>query len=441
MKGQFDLVIRNALLVTMDAQRRVFKGEVGVQGSTIAAVGKVQGSGRREIDGEGCALLPGLVQAHVHLCQTLFRNVADGLPLLPWLRRWIWPLEALHDERSMRASVRLGVAELLRGGTTCVLDMGTVHHTDVIFEELQALGLRATSGKAMMDCGADCPQALIEKPHIAMDASVALFKRWHGAARGRLHYAFAPRFALTSSVELHRSVAEEARRLGARVHSHAAETREESEEIRTKTGKGNVSYLDELGLSGPHVCLAHCIWLHQDEMAILARTGTHVLHCPSANLKLGSGIAMVPEMREKGINVALGADGAACNNNLDAFLEMRLAALIQGSRREPGALSAEAVVEMATIGGARALGLEDQIGSIEVGKKADLALVDIHSPHNSPGRNIYSQLVFSCTGRDVRTVLVDGEVLLEDGRLLLMDEEEVVQKAQEESDRLLRRLK
>lgn len=440
MKSQFDLLIRNALVVAMDARRQVFTGDVAVQGRTIAAVGEVPGTARREIDGQGCALLPGLVQAHVHLCQTLFRNVADGLPLLPWLKRWIWPLEALHDDRSMRASVRLGVAELVRGGTTCVLDMGTVHHTDVIFEELEALGLRATSGKAMMDCGTDCPPALREELDSALQSSVALFRRWHGAAHGRLHYAFAPRFALSTSPELHRLVAEEARRLGARVHSHAAESREEREQIRAIAGKGNIAYLHDLGLSGAHVCLAHCIWLDEEEMAILARTGTHVLHCPSANLKLASGIARVPEMRKKGINVALGADGAACNNNLDAFLEMRLATLIQGLRLEAGALSAEAALEMATMGGARALGLEDQIGSIEVGKRADLILVDISLPHNSPGQDIYSRLVFSCTARDVRTVVVDGKVLLEDGRLLVLDDEEVVRKAEEESRRLLQKL-
>ncbi len=441
MRHGFDLVIRNATIVTMDGRRQEMQGDVAIQGSTIAAVGQVRGRGRSEIDAQGCALLPGLVQAHIHLCQTLFRNVADGLPLLPWLRRYIWPLEALHDEQSMRASVRLGVAELLRGGTTCVLDMGTVHHTDIIFEELQALGLRATCGKAMMDCGADCPPKLREELNTAIDSSLALFRRWEGAAQGRLHYAFAPRFALSASPELHRWVAEEAPRLNARVHTHAAESREERVHFQTSMGTGNIAYLHELGLTGPHVCLAHCIWLDEEEIGILARTGTHVLHCPSANLKLGSGIAMVPEMREKGINVALGADGAACNNNLDAFQEMRLAALIQGPRRGVGALPAQAVLEMATIGGARALGLQDHIGTIEVGKRADLALVDIHLPHNSPGPDIYSRLVFSCTARDVRTVLVDGRVLLEEGRLQGMDEDEVVRKAEEEISRLLRQLR
>ncbi len=440
MSAEPDIVIRNATVVTMNAGREVVQGDVAIKGNTIAAVGKVQARGARELDGQGCALLPGLVQAHVHLCQTLFRNVGDGMPLLPWLKTWIWPLEACHDESSMRASVRLGAAELLRGGTTSILDMGTVHHTDVIFSELEALGLRATSGKAMMDCDQDCPVGLREDLATSMDTSLALLRRWHGAANGRLRYAFAPRFALSSSPELHRLAMEEARRHKVKVHTHAAESREEVAQLRASTGKGNVSYLHELGLAGPDLCLAHCIWLEDEEMAILRETGTHVLHCPTANLKLGSGIARVPEMRAVGINVGLGADGAACNNNLDAFLEMRMAALIQGARLGAGALSAQAALEMATLGGARALGLDEEIGSIEVGKKADLVLVEVDRPHNCPGHDIYGQIVFSCSCRDVRTVIVDGKILVEDKRVLVVDEEEVVKKAKEESRRLLQKL-
>ncbi|MCR4440496.1 MAG: 5'-deoxyadenosine deaminase [bacterium] len=436
-----DIVVRSATVVTINERREVLTGDVAINGSTIAAVGTVAARGRREIDGEGCVLLPGLVQAHIHLCQTLFRNVADGMPLLEWLRSWILPLEALHDERSMRASVRLGVAELLRGGTTCVLDMGSVHHTEVVFSELEALGLRASSGKAMMDCGDEIPRALCEEPSAALEESVALLRRWHGAAQGRLRYAFAPRFALSSSAELHRQVAEEARRRNARVHSHAAEHRDEVARVRGRTGKGNVAYLHGLGLTGPQLCLAHCVWLGDEEMAILRETGTHVLHCPTANLKLGSGIAKVPEMRAMGINVALGSDGAACNNNLDAFQEMRMAALIQGARLGAGALPAQAVVEMATLGGARTLGLADQIGSIEVGKKADLILVDVHRPHNSPGHDIYGQLVFACRSSDVRTVIIDGNIVVHQGRVLVVDEEEVVRRAEEESSRLLRKMR
>ena len=441
MNVELDIVIRGATVVTMNQRREVVQGDVAVKGNTIVAVGKVAGRAARELDGEGCVLLPGLVQAHVHLCQTLFRNVADGMPLLSWLKTWILPLEACHDERSMRASVRLGVAELLRGGTTCILDMGSVHHTEVIFSELEALGLRATSGKAMMDCGEDCPDALREDAATSVQSSLALLRRWHGAAQGRLRYAFAPRFALSSSAALHRLVAEEARQHNVRIHSHAAENQEEVAAIRARTGKGNVAYLHELGVTGPHLCLAHCIWLEDEEMAILRETGTHVLHCPTANLKLGSGIAKVPEMREMGINVALGADGAACNNNLDVFQEMRLAALVQGARLGAGALSAQAVLEMATLGGADALGLGEEIGSVEVGKKADLVLVDVRQPHNSPGHDVYGQLVFSCSSSDVRMVMVDGKIVVEEGRVLVVDEEEVVKKAEEESLRLLQKLR
>jgi len=422
----------------MNPRGDILHGDVLIEGNRIAKVGGVFTEADEVIDASGLTLLPGLVQSHVHLCQTLFRNVADDLELLDWLRQRIWPLEAAHDEESLRWSARLGLAELIQGGTTCILDMATVRHTHIVFEEAARAGIRATIGKAMMDASPDsAPRALREETRASLDESVALCRTWHRAEEERLRYAFSPRFVLSCTEELLKEVARLASEHDTLIHSHASENRREVELVRQKTGQGNVQYLHRLGLTGSRVCLAHCIWLDDAEMNLLKDTDTKVLHCPSANLKLGSGIARVPEMLERGIGVSIGADGAPCNNNLDIFLEMRLASLIQKPRRGPTAMPAEVVLRMATVEGARALGLADQIGSIEPGKKADLILLDLHRLHNSPGNSIYSQIVYSAKATDVQTVVIDGRVVMRDRALQTLDEEEITAKCAETQRRLL----
>jgi len=358
-----------------------------------------------------------LVQAHIHLCQTLFRGLADDLSLEAWLAQRIWPLEAAHTEASLHASAMLGAAELLLGGTTAILDMETVRHTDVAFEALESIGIRATAGKCLMDSPTN-PQALRESTDRALTESADLCGKWHGAAGGRLRYCFAPRYAPSCTGPLLRAVSDLAEKSGAVMHTHAAETPLELDTVKRETGHDEIAYLDSVGISGPRAALAHCVWVDKDDIAVLARQRTNVVHCPSSNLKLGSGIAPIPEMLAAGCRVGIGADGAPCNNRLDAFSEMRLAALIQKPRLGPDALPAAQALELATLGGARALGLEADIGSIEVGKCADLIVLDLEGPHAQPDEaDLISRIVYSARAADVRHVIVDGRVVVRDGDL------------------------
>jgi 5-methylthioadenosine/S-adenosylhomocysteine deaminase len=425
------VLLRNATILAMDDRLTVSEGSVSVRDGLIAAVGAVPETPHDTvIDARGGYLLPGFIQTHVHLCQTLFRGFADDMPLLDWLRQRVWPMEAAHTPSTLRASVRLAAAELLRTGTTSVLTMETVHDTDVVFETLAGLGLRATVGKCMMDSDQEVPRRLQERTQASIQESLALKQRWHGAANGRLRAAFAPRFAVSCSRDLLEAVASLAASEQALVHTHASENQDEVEVVRRLSGGfSNLEYLADTGLATSRLCTAHCVWVTDAEQALLAERDVKVMHCPGSNLKLGSGIAPVTEMRARGISVSLGADGAACNNRLDMFDEMRLAATLQAVRQAPGALPARDVVWMATREGARALGLEAEVGSIEVGKRADLTLIDRDRPHLTPAADPWSTIVYSARGTDVRTVLVDGEVLVHDFALTREDESEVVQTA------------
>lgn len=436
------LVLTGARVVTLDPRRRVLDADVVVSEGRIAEIrarpSRSRTDGATTLDCAGLILIPGLVQAHIHLCQTLFRGLADDLALEDWLARRIWPFEAAHTPDSVYWSAMLGAAELLLGGTTAILDMETVRHTDAAFQALKEIGLRATAGKCLMDAPTN-PAGLRESTDQALQEAADLCARWHGAEAGRLRYCFAPRFAPSCTGPLLRAVSDEAARTGAMMHTHAAETPVELELVKRATGRDEITYLDSMGITGPRAALAHCVWVDRDGMRELARAGTNVVHCPSSNLKLGSGIAPIPEMLAAGCRVAIGADGAACNNRLDGFEEMRVAALVQKPRLGPDALPAAAVLELATLGGARALGLEQDIGSIETGKRADLVALDLSGPHGQPAdAEIASRLVYAARAADVRHVLVDGRVVVRGGRLTTADLAEIREKANRAARRLVR---
>ena len=381
--------------------------------------------------------MPGFVQAHVHLCQTLLRNQADDLALLDWLRQRVWPYEAWLDANAMRAAADLGLAELVDGGTTALLDMGSVRHTDELFAAARAAGVRYTGGKCLMDLneGGRGPAELFESADQALAETTALIERHHRSENGRLRYAVAPRFAVSCSDDLLKRAVVLACRADARIHTHASENKDEVAAVLARTGRRNIDYLSDLGVLGSQTAIAHCVHLVEHEVNLLWGTGTHVVHCPSSNLKLGSGIAPIPALLEQGINVALGADGAPCNNRLDIFREMHLASLVQKPIHGPKAMPAEAVLRMATIGGARALGLEDEIGSLEAGKKADIVVLDLDRPETQPEGDPYAAVVFSASPANVRHVLVDGVFLKRDGRLLRVDRAEIGRRAAAESAR------
>jgi 5-methylthioadenosine/S-adenosylhomocysteine deaminase len=435
------LLIRNGLVLTMDDAFSVVEGDVSIRDRRIAGIARnITDTHDLVIDARQGFVLPGLIQTHVHLCQTLFRGYADDLTLMDWLRTRVWPMEAAHNPSSLRAAARLAATELLCGGTTAVLTMETVHDTDAVFEAVLETGLRATIGKCMMDSTADAPVRLQEDTRTSIDESVAIHKRWTGAGDGRIRAAFAPRFAVSCSRELLEAVAALAETHRSLVHTHASESRDELAIVKSRSGGlSNLEYFEALHLASPRLCTAHCVWVDQREQRMMAERDVKVMHCPGSNLKLGSGIAPVPEMRSHGITVSLGADGAACNNRLDMFDEMRAAATLQAMRRQPGVLPARDVVWMATRAGARTLGLDSEIGSIEIGKRADIIVVDRNRPHLATGPDPYSTLVYAARGTDVRATIVDGELLVDEFAPTRLDRDQVVADARVAARRLAAR--
>jgi 5-methylthioadenosine/S-adenosylhomocysteine deaminase len=432
-----DYLIKNATLWAAADAEPVDGGSVLVRGGRIAAVGrKLPDRARTVIDAGGSLVMPGLVQTHAHLCQTLFRGLAEDLPLLPWLRDYIWPLEAAHNPDSLAASARLACAEMLRGGTTAFLSMETVHGTSAVFDAVADIGIMGVIGHCLMDetGGYDALAVDIEDGLAYCDV---LQDHWGDHDTVRL--AVAPRFALSCSGENMALAAEYARGTGLLLHTHASEQVPEVELVREQTGMANILYLDSVGLSGPDVCLAHCVHTTPEERELLRATDTRVLHCPSANLKLGSGCAPVPEYLEAGIAVSIGADGAPCNNRLDAFLEMREAALIQKPRLGSDALAARDVVDMATRLGARTLGMEDEMGTLEVGKRANLILVDRDALSVTPGAHPATDIVYGHASSDVLLTMVNGRILYEDGRCTTIDEDALRDEVRAERKRLVER--
>ncbi|AGL01544.1 5'-deoxyadenosine deaminase [Desulfoscipio gibsoniae] len=434
-------LIKNALIVTMNPDRQILRGSLLVENDRITAIDSSSHAADRVIDAQGQVVIPGLIQTHVHLCQTLFRGLADDMLLMDWLQTRIWPLEAAHDPASIYYSALLGIGELFRGGTTAIIDMETVHHTECAFQAIVDAGIRAMSGKCMMNCGPAGVGNLLEQTSTSLQQSVDLLEKWHGAGEGRLLYAFSPRFAVSCSEEMLIQVRNLARHYNVAVHTHASENQDEIAIVQAERGMRNVVYFDHLGMTGTNLILAHCIWLDSTEIEILRRSGTRVVHCPSSNLKLGSGIASIPQMLEQGVHVSIGADGAPCNNNLDQFMEMRTAALIQKPLHGPTAMPAWQTFELATLGGAVAMGLEQQIGSLEVGKKADLAMINLNNLHCAPvdDTNIYSQLIYQARSSDVTLTMVDGQIVYENGRLTSIDETNLMKQCSEAIQRVRRR--
>lgn len=434
------ILIKGGTLVTMDRQDSILQGDLLIRDGRIAEMGEVSDAAEVTLNAAGCAVLPGFVQTHIHLCQTLFRGAADDLSLLDWLKKRVWPMEAAHDADSIAVSARLAIAELIKGGTTCALTMETVNHTEEVFRVVEETGFRATVGKCMMDKGDEVPAALREDTAASIKESLRLLEAWDGKANGRIRYCFAPRFALSCTRELLAEVARLAHERHVMVHTHASENKNECALVEGDTGLANVSYLDSLGVSGPHTVLAHCVHLSAAEFATLADTQTNVAHCPSSNLKLGSGIAEIATMLDRGISVSLGADGAACNNRLDMFTEMRTMALLQKATHGPEVIPAKQALRIATMGGAKALGLDKEIGSLETGKRADLIIVNLDTLHSLPHpRGLVSALVYSAQASDVRSVVIDGQLIMKDGDLLTLDEGEVRREAERAGAELLKR--
>lgn len=444
-------LLKPSSIITMNGRREVIhNGGIVVNDNLIettldeSSLHLIKGFEDEIAEAKSLVAIPGFIQTHVHLCQTLFRGLADDLELLDWLRLRIMPYEAAHNAKSMYASAMLGIAELVRSGTTTIMDMGSVHHEEEIVRAVTESGIRAFVGKAMMDVNTLYPP-LRESTKDSLASTLQLAGHIHGASNGRIRYAVAPRFVLSCSDELIKEAYEMTKNFpGMLFHTHAAENRHEVEAVRKRCGMDNIEFFESLDILQKNTCLAHCIWLNDREIELMQQRDAKVLHCPSSNLKLGSGIAPIPVMRAKGITVSLGADGAPCNNNLNMFQEMRLAALLQKPMHGPVAMSALSVFEMATLGGAATLGIQREAGSLEPGKKADIVLLDLGRTWNpcdpQSDEEIYSSIVYSCTPENVHSVMVDGRWVYRNNRYTSLDEQSLTQHGRGELRQLLQRV-
>lgn len=428
-------------MLTLNAEAEVLEDvEVLIQHGRIAALGKAvtAAPGTELLDLRGQVILPGLVQGHVHLGQTFFRGLAEGRQLLAWLRERVWPLEAAHDDESAYWCTLLGAAECLLSGTTTIQDIGLGRGARGYLGAIRDARLRALAGKCLMDSGDGLPAALAEDTDYALAATEDLGDEFDGAGN-RLRYAINPRFILTCSDDLWKGARELAERRSWPVHTHALEQREETDLVRSlKGGRDEIEYFDEAGILAADLRIAHGIWLDEAHYPRLRGERFSVVHCPSSNLKLGSGIADVVGLRAAGIPVGVGCDGPPCNNDFDAFEELRLAALLQKLKSGPHRFSGLDALRLATSEGARALGLEHQIGSIEVDKRADLVVLGLDRPElwaASPV-DLHDLIAFSASGAHVRHVFVEGEHLVDEGRLTHL----ALDKIRSEADRASRAL-
>ena len=420
-----ELVLRGATVLTLDAQARVERdADVVVGDGRITGIGPgaaaKAGRASEVLDVEGDYVLPGLVQGHVHLGQTFFRGLAERRRLLAWLRERIWPLEAAHDDESAYWCGRLGAAECLLSGTTTVQDIGLGPGAAGLLQAIADSGLRAVAGMCLMDAGDGLPAGLAQEAGRALAATEELGRRFDGAAAGRLRYGLNPRFILSCSDELWHGVRELAARHGWPVHTHALEQQEETAAVRAlKGGRDEIEYFAEAGILDSDLRIAHGVWLEDRHLPGLAERRCSVVHCPSSNLKLGSGMLDVVRLRAAGIAVGVGADGAPCNNELDGFAELRLAALLQQARHGPQAWSGLDALRLATSEGACALRLENEVGSLEPGKRADLVVLDGSRLELFAAAAVdpHDLVAYGGSRAAVKHVVVDGEVVVRDGRL------------------------
>jgi cytosine/adenosine deaminase-related metal-dependent hydrolase len=405
--------------VVADAHTVIHDGAVVVEDDRIEVVGSAADLADRYPDHrtvEYDVLAPGLVGGHIHSVQSLGRGIADDTALLEWLFEYILPMEATLDGDQMEVAAKLGYLECIESGTTTCVDHLSVAHADRAFEAAGELGIRGRLGKVLMD--RESPDGLLEETDAGLDESERLIREYHGAFDDRIRYAVTPRFAVSCTEACLRGARELAdRHDGVRIHTHASENEDEIATVERETGHRNIHWLDEVGLTGEDVVLAHCVHTDETERELLAATGTHVTYCPSSNMKLASGIAPIPDYLNRGINVALGNDGPPCNNTLDPFTEMRQASLLQKvDGLDPTSTPAETVFEMATINGAAAAGFEG-VGRLAAGWKADIVGLTTDPTRATPLHDVLSHLVFAAHGDDVAFTMVDGEVLYEDGEL------------------------
>ncbi len=431
-KQNVDLVVSGGTVVTMDSGRAIVQdGSVAIKGDVIVAVGpraeiESRYTSAQVIDGRGRLVLPGFINGHTHVPMTLFRGLHDDVTLQDWLYKYIFPAEAKNvNEEFVRWGTRLAAAEQIRAGVTTFADM--YYFEDAVAEETKAAGMRGVLGETFIDFPAPDNKTNAEM----MAYTEKFLKRWQGDPL--IHAAPAPHSIYTCSKKTIQDAAALAAKYHAPLLMHVSEMKKEWDDSEKANGMSPVQYLEKIGVLGPELVAAHCIFVDEADRKLLAERHVGCVHNPSSNMMIASGVSPVPEMRAAGVAVGLGTDGpAGSNNDLDLMEEMDLAAkLAKISKMNPLALNAKAVVEMATIDGARALHMEKEIGSLEAGKKADLILISLDEPNGVPMYDVYAQIAYSLKGSDVETVVIGGRVVMRERKLLTVDESAVLEKARE----------
>jgi len=417
-------------------RRKVVKeGIIAIKNDEISYVGKKSKvpkiRAEKIIDGHGKVVMPGLVNCHTHLAMTLFRGIAEDQPLEKWLKQTIWPLEAKLKPRDVHDGALLGCLELIKGGTTTFADM--YFHEDRVAKAVEKAGLRAVLAQGILEAGVS------RRGEKMLQDSINFARKYKGYAGGRVTVQLGPHAVYTCSLDLLAKVRQKASDLNVGVHIHLAELEETVNQTKQKHGFTEVELLEKIAFLGPDILAAHCIHLTQKEMQLLAKHNVKVSYNPVANMKLAQGTAKIKDLLDLGVTVGVGTDGPASNNNLDMFQSMKVAALLQKQYyKDSTVLPAQTVLKLATIDGAKALGLEKTVGSLEVGKKADIILIDFKKPHLTPVHDPYANIVYSACGSDVDTVIVDGKILMENKNVKTLDEEEVMLKAQKTATNLIK---
>ncbi len=425
-----DILIKNGIVVAMDNQRRILKNfSVAISDGRIVEIGeKIKGEADVVIDASKKIVMPGLINTHTHLAMTLFRGIADDVPLMKWLQEVIWPIESKLEAKHVYAGSLLGCLEMIKSGTTCFNDM--YFFLDEVAKSIGESGIRGVISHAMFDFGGE------GKTEAALRHGEENIRKY--SAGGMVRAFFGPHAPYTCSEELLIKTKELADKCGTGIHIHVAETKEEVENSKKEKGLPPFEYLEKIGFLGPNVVAAHSTWTSNREIEIIKKRGVKIAHNPTCNMKLASGVARVPDFLEKGIAISLGTDGAASNNSLDMFDDLKICALVHKlHNKNPSLVPAEKVLEFATINGAKALGMEKEIGSIEVGKRADVILVDLNKPHLTPLSNPVSHLVYSAVGSDVDTVIVDGKIIMQGRQVKTLNEKKVLKFANEQTYDLL----
>jgi 5-methylthioadenosine/S-adenosylhomocysteine deaminase len=431
-KDKVDLIISGGTVVTMDGTRAIYDdGAVVVKGDAIIAVGPrtelmAKYSASQTIDAKGRLVLPGFINGHTHVPMTLFRGLHDDVTLNDWLYKYIFPAEAKNvNEEFVRWGTRLAAAEQIRAGVTTFADM--YYFEDAVAEETKAAGMRGVLGETFIDFPAPDNKSEAE----TLSYTEKFLKKWQGDPL--IHAAPAPHSIYTCSQKTLQDASALARKYHAPILIHVAEMKKEWDDSQKQHGMSPVQYLDKIGVLGPDVVAAHCIFVDAADRKTLAQRQASCVHNPSSNMMLASGVSPVAELRSAGVAVGLGTDGpAGSNNDLDLMEEMDLAAkLAKITKMDPLAMNAKAVVEMATIEGAKALHMEKEIGSLEPGKRADLILISLDEPNAVPMYDIYAQLAYTLKASDVETVIIGGRVVMRDRKLLTVNEEQAIAKARE----------